>query len=431
MPKKAPPQTVTSERGIALIAQIVGDMEHLWHPTAGTDSGIDGQIELRDPATHAVRNVRIGVQSKATTKRWPGETDHGFHFRATPDDIDYWLSSSQPVLLICSRPASGETYWRSIQEWARNDEGRHERKIDFNKERDRFDASVRDQLFNLRAPGTETVQPPGAATRPERLLTNLMPVRWEADRLYSAAASGINSRLLVPPVPAVRDGRIWSLRPLPHALIREARLTDLKAGSLEPFRTSSADSDLNLVRELMRRDLLVRHRDRLLWNEHREIAYFARGPNQWEPVTYAWSSARASGRAVVSPQEAKTREGFTGYRHDAAEFNIRRLEGEWFVQVKPTYLFTWDGVRVSGHHKDALSKIKRLDKHSTVSQMLRMWQQLLVGKLTLEPQEPQPYELGPLVECSTSRSIIDKTWQQLGGAEHTAELQSSFDLGEF
>src|SRR3954471_9959170 len=108
--KKALPQTITSERGVALIAQIVGAMGHLWHPTAGTDSGIDGQIELRDPATSTVRNVRLGVQSKATTKRWPGETGTTFSYRATPNDIDYWQSSNQPVLLICSRPDDREAY---------------------------------------------------------------------------------------------------------------------------------------------------------------------------------------------------------------------------------------------------------------------------------------------------------------------------------
>ncbi len=307
MGKKAPSQTVTSEQGIAVIAQIVGAMEHLWHPTAGTDSGVDGQIELRDPATHTVRNVRLAVQSKATTRRWSGETEHSFYFRATPDDVEYWLSSSQPVLLICSRPQTGEAYWRSIQEWALDEKARHERKITFDKKRDRFDRSARDLLFNLRAAGTEVIQPPGAAAAPERLLTNLMPVRWDADRLYSAAAPTLNPWLLVQPAPTVRDGRVWSLRPFSDAFVREARLTDLKDGRLEDFRTSQEISDLNLVRELVRRDLLVRHRDRLIWHEKREIAYFARGPGDWEPVAYIWATG-STGRAVVSPQQAKTRE---------------------------------------------------------------------------------------------------------------------------
>jgi hypothetical protein len=57
---------VLGERGVHAIAQRVDEMGHLWHPTVGVDSGIDGEIELRGPATREVRNVRIGVQSKAT-----------------------------------------------------------------------------------------------------------------------------------------------------------------------------------------------------------------------------------------------------------------------------------------------------------------------------------------------------------------------------
>jgi hypothetical protein len=63
---KASNQTTIGEKGIALIALRVGEMGHLWHPTSGVDSGIDGEIELRDTETGQVRNFRIGVQSKAT-----------------------------------------------------------------------------------------------------------------------------------------------------------------------------------------------------------------------------------------------------------------------------------------------------------------------------------------------------------------------------
>ncbi len=91
MTKKAPIQTVTGESGVHLIARIVDEMRHIWHPAVGPDSGIDGQIELRDPATGEVRNVRLAVQSKATTHRWDRENEHGFSYRPEPHDIAYWL----------------------------------------------------------------------------------------------------------------------------------------------------------------------------------------------------------------------------------------------------------------------------------------------------------------------------------------------------
>jgi len=432
--KKATAEIVIGEQGVALIASLVAAMGHLWHPTSGADSGIDGQIELRDPATSEVRNVRIGVQSKATEKRWIGETDTGFYFRPRPRDVQFWLSSTQPVLLICSRPRTKEIYWRSVQEWARDASARSAGRVDFEKRRDRFDVDARDALFDLSASAEDRVAPPGAPAVPERLLTNLMPISWAADQLFSAAVPRLNLRLLVEPAPAARDGRIWSLREFRAELVDEARATDLKQGSLEGWRESDQPSDLNMVRELVRRDLMVQHRAWIEWHDWKRVAYFKRAQPDWEPVYYVWTTG--SGRAVVAPQEAKTRDGYTSYRHDAAELDVRRLDGVWYVQIRPTYLFTWDGQQVSGHHDSALKAIKKLDRHSTVSQMLRMWQHLFVERLTLGADgEEAPFSLGSLVDCDAPRSIVDKTWLRIAASDADADAdedaqQSIFDFGE-
>ena len=101
---KVTKQAATGEKGVALIALRVGEMGHLWHPTSGIDSGIDGEIELRDPGSGQVRNFRIGVQSKATEGAWRTENDKTFLWRADPEHIEYWIGSNQPVILVCSRP---------------------------------------------------------------------------------------------------------------------------------------------------------------------------------------------------------------------------------------------------------------------------------------------------------------------------------------
>jgi Domain of unknown function (DUF4365) len=64
--ERTPKQTRIGEAGIALIHERVGEMGHNWQPTGGPDSGIDGEIELVDPATDVTRHFRLGVQSKAT-----------------------------------------------------------------------------------------------------------------------------------------------------------------------------------------------------------------------------------------------------------------------------------------------------------------------------------------------------------------------------
>jgi hypothetical protein len=116
---------------------------------------------------------------------------------------------------------------------------------------------------------------------------------------------------------------------------------------------------------------------------------------------------------VVSAQSAKTRDGYTGYRHDAVELDVRRLDGTWHVQIKPTYVFTWDGVKVSRHHHSALKGIKQLDGAPAVSQMVRMFEHLFVERLTLDQSgDALPFSLGPLVTVSVPVSIPDSAWRR-------------------
>jgi len=280
--KKASKQAVIGEQGVALIARVVLAMGHLWHATTGTDSGIDGEIELRDPATTVVRNVRIGVQSKATTGKWASETQSGFAYKPKPADVDYWLSSNQPVLLVCSRPGTDEIYWRSVQEWALDPAARATGLIRFDKERDRFESSTRDQLFDLRATSADRVEPPGPAPIPEDLLTNLMPVLWRNDALYSVAVTTADARALFAPAreagvhdwsAVLRAGRLWSLTAFDRRFIAAIGATDETEQALSAFLASDNPGDLNVVRELVRRSILARHRKLLLWHQQRQVAY--------------------------------------------------------------------------------------------------------------------------------------------------------------
>ncbi len=67
------------DAGVAFIHQRVNAMGHVWHERH-TDAGIDGSIELRDPATGEVSNCHLQVQSKARDSLFAGETDDRFHY---------------------------------------------------------------------------------------------------------------------------------------------------------------------------------------------------------------------------------------------------------------------------------------------------------------------------------------------------------------
>ena len=420
-----------------LIARVVGEMRHLWHPTAGVDSGIDGQIELRDPATGEVRNVRIGVQSKAKAGKWDRETDRGFTYRPKPKDVAYWLSSNQPVLLICVRPAKNEAYWRSMQEWVADPKARASGVVRFDKTTDRFDAGTADQLFDLRARPNDRVEPPGPSPTPETLLTNLMPIRWRSDNLWSAAIPTSDPKELFEPAwrrdlnhpaGAIAQGRFWSFSDIHEAFLEAIGASDIQCESLNDKVASASADDQNLLKDLVPRAVVERTAP-LAWHSYKKLAYFQIEGEQ-EDVRYAWSSG--PGRTVVSVQFAKVGDRhFTGYRHDAAELLPRKCGDSWFLQVSPTYLFTWNGRQISGHHDSALAGIKKLEKHRAVSNALRMWEHLLLERLTLEqPQGDADFSLGRLVSVEVEAGINEKSWEKLSETEALEAQGRFFSEGE-
>src|SRR5258708_5085053 len=150
--KRIPKNSVIGELGIALIHQRVLQMGYLWYPTGGLEAGIDGLIELRDPATGVVRNSIVQVQSKATDTSFDGETEADFFFVCDERDLDYWLNGNAPVILVRSRPKTQEAYWVSIKDYFNDAAKRKSRKIIFDRTTTKFDSSAQQAIWNLAIP---------------------------------------------------------------------------------------------------------------------------------------------------------------------------------------------------------------------------------------------------------------------------------------
>lgn len=406
---------------MALIALRVGEMGHLWHPTSGVDSGIDGEIELRDAATGQVRNFRIGVQSKATEGVWRSETDASFLWRAKPEELDYWLGSNQPVILVCSRPKNDEAYWRNVQEWASDPARRATGLIDFDKTRDRFDRDAAARFFVLDSRDGASTEPPGPEPHSERLKSNLMPVAWDTDCVWSVASPpGVTGAELFQRAlaggaarsdVAARSGRLWALSDLDDAYLEAVGATEApRTKPLAPLLGSQDLTEQALVGELTRRALLAAHWRQLRWYQPERLAYFRLYED--EPKRkLRW--AGGSGRTVVLPRASTTHEGLSGYRHEAARIGVRRIDGTWHVSVTPSYLFTFDGRKVSSFHAEAVKKMKAFDRSAAVSQQLRMWEWLLTRPASvLDSDEPDvPFHLGPLIEVELAVRPPEGAWK--------------------
>ncbi len=168
----------TERRAIALIADRVARMGHLWNETQN-DYGIDGSIELVDPGSNKATNRVVLVQSKGTS------IPFGERVTYTPreSDLRYWLNGNAPVALVRSHPASGEAFWVSVK-----------RRIVFDRDADRFDESAAEALWQLSRPqrgGLHLGPPP----LDELLTANLLPVLRYPGQIFCAPTRAGTNKL--------------------------------------------------------------------------------------------------------------------------------------------------------------------------------------------------------------------------------------------
>ncbi len=431
--KKITERSLIGERGIALIHKRVLDMSYLWHDRR-VDAGIDGEIELRDPATEAALNRIILVQSKASERPFVRETNTGFEYLCDPADLTYWLDGNAPVLLVCSHPSTDEAWWVSIKDYFADPARRASRRVHFDKRTMRFDVGAATALFDLAVPAESGLYLPPPPRR-EQLTTNLLALTSVPSRVYSAptcATDGADAVARLADVGArdsdylLRAGQVHSFRTL-----TEAPLSTLVAGdplvvsTSVPTSTWADSDDANLLRwyvELLTRTL----RDML----HAELAWSA-------PGRYLFFKATASLKPRrIRSSYGRSRTVFTPYyrnpddptklsycRHDAFLPRFTPVDGCWYLQVLPTYHYTQDGHAPSLFADELLSGLKRLERNRAVFLQVKMWANYLQDDLRLHEQEP-PLRFGGLATVEVARGIDEARWklERIDGAANEDDL---------
>ncbi len=389
--KRVTKQAEIGQLGVNLIEQIVLKMGSAWHPTnPSLDAGIDGEIELVDPSTREATNAVLRVQSKATMLPFPGETDEGFEWSCDERDLRYWLSGNAPVLLIVSRPHLSEAYWVSVKDYFSTPEHQHARRVHFNKKTMRFSPASREQLFGLAVPRDTGIYF-APRPRPETLFANLLKVSALPPRLWlaeTALRSGaevvakLRERSVEKPAFTARDKRILSA----HNLTEPEWSDIVDRGTVEEFAVGDwADATekdlLGRFVELLNHCLTARCR-RIGCVRHKDdgMYYFAATADLSPRVQPYRSVKEITNRAVFASYrfEAGDRAGQVSfYRHSAFFGQFRRYDGQWFLQIDPSYYFSIDGQRRHPHYEGKLKGIKALEKNATLLGQVVMWASLL------------------------------------------------------
>ena len=419
--KKITKSDIIGEQGIALIHQRVSGMGYLWHPT-GLEAGIDGFIEIRDDVTDEVSGHFVPIQSKASNiDRYTAETDGSFEYLCDDADLDYWLNSNAPVVIVVSRPKTGEAYWACIRDRFKDLAARRSRRIYFDKNRDRFDESAKADIAKLAIPkdsGFYLAPPP----KKERLFSNLLGVSRYADHLFVAQT---DFRF---------PGQIWdALKETKHPPRGEWVLTDKTLVSFhdlkeDPWRelcdrgtVERFDSDEFAFSEdegpaSTFTKLLYATLKEKLWAEgvryDREFRYYHFMPTRdLRPRELHYQSLeKSTSRVVFGPYfHKKDAAKLRYYRHHAFEGQFRRFEEGWYLQITPTYRYTSDGKALYRWYEDELRGLKRLENNQAVLGQVVMWANLLSRQPDLFDRNPF-LVFGELRAFELDAGVFDQAW---------------------
>lgn len=387
-----------------------------WHERNGNlDAGIDGEIELRNPATGEVANKLLLVQSKASDRPFPGENEHGFHYLCNQSDVDQWMSADNPVLLICSHPQSGEAWWMHIQGWFADPHRRASGRIDFDKLTQRFDQHAAHRLRDLADPHGQA-HTPVAEHRKEVLTTNLLHVGIP-NLLYCARTKYTDPRKVTarqrdnghPDVRhdfILRGGRVYTWLPP-----EETALRHIVEGPTDVVDPEEWASDIarqrwlvQLLNYALQRDVSVD----CAWHSGRRIVYF-RATEDMKPRSIRGATGRQ--RLVFNPKYKKHPADEISYcKHAALEWQFLLLESQWYCALSPTHHYTRDGIRDSLFLSDYLKGIKQLDRNPAVYGHTRMWATYLRSEEGVLNPRQTILRYGDLLTRTVERGIDDATW---------------------
>ena len=437
-PKKLSDQAFTGQAGVNLIERRLLGMGYAWRAgNASMDAGIDGYVELRDPATGAALNLMLQVQSKATKGPWIAETDAAFEYVCEERDLAYWMGGNAPVVLVVSRPSTDEAYWVCVHRYFADPTRLKQRRVVFDKQRDRFDTSARDALMQLAVP-----RDAGFYTAPlpitEPLYSNLLRVTALPRTVYVAQTtvadrSEVRKQLLAAGVRDIewvmRGSRLLTVHD-PHGhgwrdVVDRGTVEDHGGDEWGLADDRLRRDDFNDFINLLGRCLSTRLRRLGVRYDDVERYYFFEATRDLTPRRIAYRSLKRGSKRVVFNQYA-TKRGDTvreWYRHSAFAGRFRRYDGQWFLEITPDYHFTSDGRQPLQFAESKRAGIKALERNGTVLGQVVMWADLLAPAAAPDLFADVDYPFlafGELERFSVESGINEEAWL---GSEDADEVR--------
>lgn len=416
------------QRGANLVERLVLEMGFIWRPTSIFDTGVDGEIEIRNTETGEISGLIVKVQVKAGQSYFKEETESSFTFIADRDDLEYWIKGNVPVILIVCNPDKGKAYWLGLRDYVKtHPQLLKERRVIFNNQGMIFDKTATHDLLEQTIPVELGIFFP-PERRTEVLQTNLLrlasypPNIFVADTAYRSKeyvwAFLKSENAEVTGEWFLHEKKICSFLDLGKSPLRS--VCDL--GTITAIETNewALSDEMDLRSRFVRlatlafKELCWKHRFR--YNNEYECFFYSPSKHQVSNNTafrIKYRSFHKSSSCMFFNCYGSKKDSsiIFYYRHLAFNSRFRLLNNTWFVSINPTYIFTYDGKRISSRIDEYLSNIKRLEHNSNVVRYVRALGQYLnrtrKGDLF---EKPELISVEPAPELSVPFGLDDKQW---------------------
>lgn len=390
-------------------------MGFYWHDRR-VDFGVDGVIELIEPDSLAATGMTIDVQIKTTRDRLPGESDDTFSITCEEQDLKYWLKSGQPIILVFVQLSTGRVWFKDLNGWFTDQTRRRARRVLFQKTRDRFSAAAQGRLVEL---GTPRGYVAPRIERPERLISNLLPVERFSQQIFSAKTD-CRDRGDAWTIMKRRDsyesgfhlakGRIYSFQSLD-----DGPLAPLVNGRTSLIATEqwAGNDDRDVLRRfvaLLNFTLRSIHHPDIAWHREKKYTYFT-APRDRKDRRIK-HSPRGKGRTVFSTYTTADGERVKYCRHVAADLRFRRYGGAWFLEIDPTYHYTRDGKIDSKFTAELVKGMKQRERNPAVRDLVKTWAAFLRGEDSLLDTADPRIMFGRLEELLVDVGIDERAWKE-------------------
>lgn len=364
------------------------------------EAGIDAIAELMSDGEPTARMVAVQVKS-TRARKYASETKYSFSYLLKQNDLDYWRNSNLPVIIVLYRLSDESFFWKHVST--------NDRKLIFDKERDRLNGSALERLMAIAVPKQQHgffVPPIGC----ESAIINILPV-FVPDEIFVATTPFSPKRACAILYDAnngkrfdwtIQESTFWAF----HDPRQEATRSIVDLDQVEAIETSLiADHEEIGVRNqfsyLLRLSLAHQFRNDLCWDRDRGGQFYFRALAEGQTRDFRYTSAtKTTSARVVSVYPKKNGSDISYVRHHAFQPRFERLGDQWYLVISPTYFFTTNGYSPHPYPHALLSGKKRADNNSSFRGQVIMWHRFL------SQRNPRKHQSSLFPDDSSQRILV-------------------------